>query len=141
MFIALPYANGAATILEYPPTGSGDLPPTRTISLPNSGYSTFTAIACDGSGNLYGLLYGGVSPAGLLEFAPGSTTGRQILPNIPISTFTVDDAGDIFVASQTSNNAPMAIEEFPAGSTTPTNVITGPATQLTGGVEQIVVPR
>ena len=141
VYIALPYANGAATILEYPPTGSGDLPPTRTISVPNSGYSTFTAIACDGSGNFYGLLYEGVSPAELLEFAPGSTTGRQILPNVPISTFTVDDAGDIFVASQTSNTAPMAIEEFPAGSTTPTNVITGPATQLTDGVEQIVVPR
>jgi hypothetical protein len=141
VFVSLPYANGAATILEYPPTGSGTLPPSRTISIPNSGYSAFQAMACDGSGNLYALLYDGAAPEKLLEFAPGATTGQQILAGVPISTFTVDDAGDIFAATQTSQSAPVAIEEFPPGSSTPSMVITGPKTQLTDGIEQLVVPQ
>jgi hypothetical protein len=78
----------------------------------------------------------------LLEFAPGATTGQQILANVPLSSFTVDDAGDIFALIYDQIAAASTIEEFPPGATTPSVTIGGSNTGMTKvAADQIVVPR
>jgi hypothetical protein len=134
-------SNTSAMILEYPPTGSGNVPPIRTITMSNPDGGSFGALGCDASGNLYALLSG--YPNRLYEFAPGSTTGQQILTGVPITTFAVDDAGDISVLYQVyaGTLAPASLEFFAAGSSTPLGTISGSTSQLIGEMESIVVPR
>ncbi len=142
VYVTGPNPNGTATILEYPPTGSGNLPPIRKLSSPTFTYASFESLACDGSGNLYGLLYAGNVGYELLEFAPGATTGQQILANVPLSSFTVDDAGDTFAVIYDQIAAASTIEEFPPGATTPSVTIGGSKTGMTKvAADQIVVPR
>jgi hypothetical protein len=144
VYVTLEYANAAATILEYGPNGgSGDVPPIRTIATPYATYATYVGLGFDARENLYAVLDGGAPYVGqrMFEFAPGATTGQQILPNIRMLAFTVDAAGDIYAAVQTAEGAPVTLEEFPPGSTTPSRVVAGPKTGLTDGVYPILVPR
>jgi hypothetical protein len=136
-----PSNTTSPTVLEYGPTGSGNVPPIRTITLSSPAGGSFAALGCDGSGNLYALLAG--TNAVLYEFAPGATTGQPILTGMPMTTFAVDNAGDITVVLQTyaSTIAPGTIEFFPAGSSTPSGTISGPTTQLMGEIGAIAVPR
>jgi hypothetical protein len=78
----------------------------------------------------------------LIEFVPGATSGNQLLANVPMFAFTVDQRGDIYAAIQgTSSSTAGAIEVFPAGSSTPSDTIAGLNTGITDGVSQIVLPR
>ncbi len=99
-------SNTSPMILEYPPTGSGNVPPIRTISMSNPDEGSFLALGVDGGGNLYALLSGYPYPNRLYEFAPGSTTGVQILSGVSITTFAVDDAGDISAVVQEWEGSP-----------------------------------
>jgi hypothetical protein len=147
---SLATATSPAHIYEYPPAGSGSIQPTRAISMPAAGaYSGFLTLDTDAAGNLYGL-YVSMPPPGnpqiqLWEFAPGATTGQQLLSGVPLDRgLAVDDQGDVFV-SVSPQSSQGAIEEFAPGSSTPEVVIQGSNTQLTigyrGSIGPIAIPR
>lgn len=130
-------------ILEYAPgTGSGRVPPIRTIPAPSpavSGAVTgFGGIATDGAGNLYAQYSDGTAASAdeLLVYAPGSTSGTKINLGVAFNFFAVNNAGDIFVDGSFSGSQPF-IAKFPAGATTASWMISGPNV-LTG---PIVVPK
>jgi hypothetical protein len=119
-----PYSSLQPTIYEYAANaGSGNVTPVRTITI-DTGTSNIGAaiVGTDTNENLYVL-----GNNELLEFAPGSTTGRQILAGVSIAPKAVDGAGDIFGVNTA---VPPAVEEFPVGSLTPSSIITGSETQL-----------
>jgi hypothetical protein len=109
---------GNATILEFGPSGSGTLTPSRTMTV-----SAPPAMATDAAGNLYVLVSGALS-----EYAPASTTAQSLLPGVDVSSFAVDAKGDIF--AEVSAGATFQLEEFPAGSSTPGTTISGSNTQF-----------
>jgi hypothetical protein len=141
IFAALPaIAPQTATILAYAPgTGSGSIAPTQRIVFPSAGTGqTFAGLDTDAAGNLYVLANAG-GRFTLLEFAPGSTIGTPILTGVSVQSFAVDDAGDIYARIYQAPG-PGSLDYFPAGSSTPTIVIGGSATQLYD-VGPIVIPR
>jgi hypothetical protein len=138
VYLSFEYANGAATILEYGPSGSGSVPPIRTITTQTGGYASYQQLATDASGNLYAHMFGS---SGLFEFAPGATIGRQLFPSLSVLAFAVDNAGDVYVAAEGSSKGPFSLEVFAPGSTTPARVLSGSAARLGDGISAIVVPR
>jgi hypothetical protein len=107
------------TVTEYP---RGQTSPSVTISMPpaaNGGVLTPEYLAIDRSDNLYVSYTGGAQLSGVMEFPPGSTTGKD-LGIVSGSTngalaLEVDRAGNIIIVDPTSNQ----IDVFPPGQTTP----------------------
>ncbi len=87
----------------------------------------------DGSGNLYASVDGALS-----EYPPNSTTAQSLLASINIASFAVDSAGDIF--AEVPGPDAFQLEEFHAGSNTPSRVIGGSNTQLQSPNEITVTP-
>jgi hypothetical protein len=127
----------------------GDVTPLNRISLP--GYIPFDVMP-DGQGNL--LVLAGfdapnnVTTQGLLNTTffkiPASSSGPVsnptpfglVLPNNqPAVDAAVDSSGNVYVlSSDFQEDGGTAISVFAPGATTPSRVITGPATQLGTGV-------
>jgi len=133
--VFLSVATSTPQVLEYPPSGSGSLAPIRVIGLSQAPYEG-AAIDTDVAGNLYALIY-----PNLYEFAPGATTGKQLLAGYRISGFAVDDAGDIYADVEASASGPLSLEYFPAGSSSPTQIIEGSKAMLDENGGSIAVPR
>jgi hypothetical protein len=98
---------GSNTVTEYP---KGQTSPSLTISISSPEY-----LAIDSSDNLY------VSTGiGVMEFAPGSTTGNDLGLTIGSpGALEVDKSGNIIVIDSSANT----IDVFPAGQTTPSKQI------------------
>jgi hypothetical protein len=137
--------SNPASILEFPPSGSGALAPIRTITLPaGTATSTVVNIDVDAAGNLYVLYYPGTGfDDQFFEYTPGSTTPQTLLAGVPVKGFAVDDSGGIYarVYSSVDPTGPGAIEYFPAGSSTPAQTIAGTETKLSPYIYSITVPR
>lgn len=104
---------GNDTITVYP---RGQTTPSLTI--PIAGSPEYLAI--DGSGNLYVSYLGGSKGTGVMEFAPGSTTGKDLgLDMSGGGALEVDRSGNIIIA----DNYGSTIDVFPANHTEPTKRI------------------
>ncbi len=123
--------SNPATIVEYGPTGSGQLTPTRTImvSAPAGTNTIVSSMATDAAGNLYVLVSGSLE-----EFAVKSTSPQSVLPGVDVASFALDSQANIY--TEVGTGSTFAIEEFPAGSTVPARQITGSNTELAapGGI-------
>ena len=64
-----------------------------------------------------------------MKFAPGATTSTTVLPSVGVGAFASGFAGNIYAEVPTSPTT-FQIEEFLAGSTTPTRIIGGSNTTL-----------
>jgi hypothetical protein len=81
----------------------------------------------DVSGNLFALTgYGAHN--GLVKYGPGSTVPETLLSGVQIIRFTVDARDNIYAIVPSPSG--YQIEEFPAGSSTPSNIIGGSNTGL-----------
>lgn len=115
-------------VLEYAPNTSGNVPPALTIS------NVFLRnLVGDVAGNLYALEYpsasGNNGPGTLVKFAPGATTYTTVLPSVSVGAFALDSHDNIYAEVPTSPTT-FQIEEFLAGSTTPTRIVGGSKTTL-----------
>ena len=138
IYISFPAALASQTseIHEYAAgSSSGILKPVRKIFSVNG---TFIALDTDAAGNLYALNV--AAHAYLLQkFAPDSTTGEVLLAD-SIGAFAVDDRGGIYASISSGSPGAASLEYFPPGSRTPSQIISGNATRMSG-VSKIVVPR
>ena len=64
-----------------------------------------------------------------MKFAPGATTYTTVLPSVSVGAFALDSQDNIYAEVPTSPTT-FQIEEFLAGSTTPTRIIGGSNTTL-----------
>jgi hypothetical protein len=138
VYISFPSALPSQTseIHEYAAgSSSGILKPVRKIFSTNG---TFIALDTDGAGNLYALNVATLAYQ-LQKFSPGSTAG-QVLFTDSIGAFAVDDRGGIYASVSSGSPSTASLEYFPPGARTPTQIISGSATRMSG-VSKIVVPR
>jgi hypothetical protein len=104
---------GNDSITVYP---KGQTSPSLTI--PIAGSPEYLAI--DSSDNLYVSYLGGSKGSGVMEFAPGSTTGKDLgLDMTGGGALEVDRAGNIIIA----DNYGSTIDVFPANQTEPSKRI------------------
>jgi hypothetical protein len=126
-YIAPSYSGKmTGTVLEFAPNTSGNVPPSLTIS------NVFLQnIVGDAAGNLYAIqnTSSAAGPGTLVKFAAGSMTPTTVLPAVSVGAFALDSQGNIYAEVPTSSTA-FQIEEFPAGSTTPSRIIGGSSTML-----------
>ena len=131
-------------VLQYPKTANGIVTPTTAITGP-SGFLC-ESMAIDSTGNIY--LGGQNSSAGvILVYAPGATTPtRTISPTGlgAVNALAVDGSGNIFTYGgiQVGNILTLGISEFALkanGTVSPTRVISGDATTILRGVNQMAV--
>jgi hypothetical protein len=103
------------TITEYP---AGQTAPSLTITMPP--LLTPEYLAVDRSGNLYVSVLGGSTLSGVLEFSPGSTSGKNLGLVIGLAgALEVDRSGNIIIVDSASNQ----IDVFSPGQTTPSKQI------------------
>ncbi len=96
---------GNKTVTVYP---KGQTTPSLTIPIPGSP----EYLAVDSSDNLYVSYFGGSTGTGVMEFAPGSTTGKDLgLDMAGGGALEVDRSGNIVIA----DNYGSTIDFFPAG--------------------------
>ncbi len=99
--------TGTKTITVYP---KGQTTPSLTIPIPG----TPEYLAIDGSDNLYVSYFGGPTGTAVMEFAPGSTTGKDLgLDMGGGGALEVDRSGNIIIA----DNYGSTLDFFPAGQT------------------------
>ena len=140
IFVSIDGSAGVpAGIIEFAAqAGSGITAPIRTIAAPFGGGHDIVGLDADASGNLYALDVSGSSTT-LLQFAPGATVGKALLPGVAIQTFAVDDGGGIYARVYAATES-ASLEYFPPGSNAPVQIISGSSTQLFA-VGAIAVPR
>jgi hypothetical protein len=140
IFVSIDGSAGApAGIVEFAAhAGSGITAPIRTIVAPFGGGHDIVGLDADAAGNLYALDVNG-STTNLLQFAPGATVGKALLPGVSIQTFAVDDGGGIYARVYGATES-GSLEYFPPGSNAPVQIISGSNTQLFA-VGAIAVPR
>ncbi len=99
--------TGTKTITVYP---KGQTTPSLTIPIPG----TPEYLAIDSSDNLYVSYFGGPTGTAVMEFAPGSTTGKDLgLDMGGGGALEVDRSGNIIIA----DNYGSTLDFFPAGQT------------------------
>jgi len=106
--------TGNETVTEYP---KGETSPSLTVTLDGE---TPENLAVDGSNNLYIQYIGGTLGSGVIEVAPGQTSGTDL--NLVIgsaSALSVDKAGNIVIIDQDSSS----LDVFPPGQTSPSKTI------------------
>jgi hypothetical protein len=136
-----PGSNPPDEVFEYAPyTGSGYVPPIRTIAFPT--WYSLGWLDTDAAGNLYADEFtGSLSPRyNMYKFAPGETTGQHVLSGIPLTgPFASDDAGDLYVAhfGYPGNDW---IQVFAPGASTPARAIRGAATGIKA-IYGLAIPR
>ncbi len=99
--------TGTKAITVYP---KGQTTPSLTIPIPGSP----EYLAIDSSDNLYVSYYGGPTGTGVMKFAPGSTTGKDLRLDMGGGgALEVDRPGNIIIA----DNYGSTLDFFPAGQT------------------------
>ncbi len=131
-------------VLQYPKTANGVVTPTTAITGP-SGFLC-ESMAIDSMGNIY---LGGYTPSAgvVLVYAPGATTPtRTISPTGlgGVTALAVDASGNIFTYGGVTvgNIITSGISEFAStanGTVSPIRVISGDATTILHGVNQMAV--
>ena len=118
--------NGPSLYLyEYAPgTSNGNVAPSRSVLIPNG--STNSQVDVDAAGNVYALSI----PTLLYKIPPTGTSTQQIAAGYDIQSVAVDDAGDVYIASDPGTSGPVSIYEFAPGGSTPERTITGSNTML-----------
>ncbi|MGA8534100.1 MAG: hypothetical protein WB615_08330, partial [Candidatus Tumulicola sp.] len=105
--------TGGESVTVYP---KGQTTPSLTI--PIAGSPEYLAI--DGSDNLYVSYLGGSKGTGVMEFAPGSTLGKDLGLDVSGSgPIAIDRSGNIILVDDYG----LAIDIFPAGQTEPSKKI------------------
>ncbi len=101
---------GNDTVTVYPKKQNS---PSLTILMPN--YELPENLAIDAKNNLYVAYLGGAHGSGVMEFAPGQSTGQDLnLQSGDVTGVTVDSKGDVIVL----DGYPAEAEIFPPGKTT-----------------------
>ncbi len=103
---------GNNTVTVYP---KGQITPSLTIPMAGAEY-----LAVDSAHNLYVSYLGGSKGGGVMEFASGSTTGKDL--GLDVSGFgplAIDSSGNIIVVDDYG----LVVDVFPAGQTEPSKKI------------------
>jgi hypothetical protein len=107
------YINNGSQVLEYP---RRSMTPSIAINI-NGGAE---GLALDAGNNLY-VSFNGAVHAGILKFAPGSTTGTDLGISLMFAGgLAFDGRGNLVACDQTA----PAIEVFPPGATKPSRTFT-----------------
>jgi hypothetical protein len=125
-----------SVIQEYSLNKKGLAAPTRTMHFPDNtpNQTIVGAIATDRQGNLFALLN-----TSLVEYPPGSTTPKPVLPGVNIVSFALDSQANVHAVVKTAAGS-YAIESFAPGSTTPRHIIAGPRANLFTPIRIAVSP-
>jgi sugar lactone lactonase YvrE len=118
---------------EYSPTASGAATPMASISGPDTGLASPQGLVFDPAGNLTVANAGGVGIPGSVTVYPASHLSGDSVPTTTLNSGLTEPLGvdrgtdlTVFAADVGAN----AIVEYPPGSTTPSEVISGPAETL-----------
>lgn len=141
-------------ILIFPPGSNGDSPPIRTITGPNTGLTSPSAIALDSQGNIYVTnndergTHGGVGTITVFAagadgdvkplstiIGPSPRYNPHSIPSFHLGAIAVDPTGNIYVATMSTGESEESILVYPAhasGNAKPVATISGDDTAIFG---------